>query len=47
MVGVKPVDEAPIGLCTKLRETETFEMYVMLELYILVSFQTLNGILQI
>ena len=29
VVGVEPVDEAPIGLYTKLRKTRTFEMDVM------------------
>ena len=39
MVGVEPVDEAPvdgvpIGLYTKLRKTRTFEMDVMQEILI-------------
>ena len=29
VVGVEPVEEAPIGLYTKLRKTRTFEMDVM------------------
>ena len=34
MVGVEPVDEMPLGLCTKLRKTRTFEMDVMQKLHI-------------
>ena len=33
-VGEAPVDEAPIGLYTKLRKTRTFEMDVMQKLQI-------------
>ena len=35
------MDEAPIGLYTKLRKTETFEMDVMQKLHV-GSFQTLH-----
>ena len=34
MVWVKPVDEAPIGLYTKLRKTRIFEMDVIQKLHI-------------
>ena len=34
VVGVEPVDEAPIGLYTKLRKIRTFEMDVMQKLHI-------------
>ena len=37
----EPVDEAPIGLYTKLRKLRTFEMDVMQKLHI-GSFQTLH-----
>ena len=34
VVGVKPVNTAPIGLYTKSRKTRTFEIYVMQKLHI-------------